>query len=506
MSSFLPIWTLLLLLFSVPDVRATLTSTGFTVTFNSIYYYVSPYVAGNTSIDTSAISSVESVHGFYPVTVMKESTHISEIAAVVKTYAATDDVFQEAFLQAILIPGAPSGKEISASGTSFNILDLESDSVPSGPYFLEASTGNLYMVYRLYGDYAGAFTESLLQTPSGELTFLSAQIPGSASLTVGVPSRLYYTATSEKPLAGIRIGIKDIYDLAGVKRSDGNRAYYSLYPAANATGPAVQSLIDAGAVVVGHQKASQFANGEEATADWVDYHSPFNPRGDGYQDPSSSSSGAGASIGSYPWLDIALGSDTGGSIRGPSEVQGLFGNRPSHGLVSLDDVMPLAPELDTAGFLTRNPYLWGIAQAVLYGTNYTASYSPYPSKIYAYNYPTNASESPSSAVLVNFLSKLTSFLSANTSAINLTSLWTSTNPASAPSLTSLLNITYPILISKEQTKLVRTPFYADYAAVHDGRTPFVDPGPLVRWAFGDSHPASALTDAINNKTTFMNWF
>lgn len=99
MSSFLPIWTLLLLLFSVPDVRATLTSTGFTVTFNSIYYYVSPYVAGNTSIDTSAISSVESVHGFYPVTVMKESTHISEIAAVVKTYAATDDVFQEAFLQ-----------------------------------------------------------------------------------------------------------------------------------------------------------------------------------------------------------------------------------------------------------------------------------------------------------------------------------------------------------------------------------------------------------------------
>ena len=359
------------------------------------------------------------------------------------------------------------------------------------------------MAYRLYEDYAGAFTESLLQTPLGDFTFLSAQIPSSASLTIGVPSRLYYTATSEKPLAGVRIGIKDIYDLKGVKTSDGNRAYYNLYPAANATGPAVQSLIDSGAIIVGHQKASQFANGEEATADWVDYHSPFNPRGDGYQDPSSSSSGAGASIASYPWLDIALGSDTGGSIRGPSEVQGLFGNRPSHGLVSLDRVMPLSPTLDTAGFLTRSPSLWGTAQSVLYGKNYNASYSSYPNKIYTYNYPTNASESPSSAVLVNFLSKLTDFLSANTSAINLTSLWTSTNPASTPPLTTLLNITYPILISKEQINLVRTPFYADYAAVHDGRTPFVDPAPLVRWAFGDSYPASALTDAINNKTTFV---
>ena len=59
---------------------------------------------------------------------------------------------------------------------------------------------------------------------------------------------------------------------------------------------------------------------------------------------------------------------------------------------------------------------------------------------------------------------------------------------------------------KEQINLVRTPFYADYAAVHDRRTPFVDPAPLIRWAFGDSYPASALTDAVTNKTLFMDWF
>lgn len=76
-----------------------------------------------------------------------------------------------------------------------------------------------------------------------------------------------------------------------------------------------------------------------ATADWVDYHSPFNARGDGYSDPSSSSAGSGSSIGAYDWLDLALGSDTGGSIRNPAQVNGAFGNRPTHGLVTLDNVV-----------------------------------------------------------------------------------------------------------------------------------------------------------------------
>jgi hypothetical protein len=184
------------------------------------------------------------------------------------------------------MPEAPS------PGSVYNVLALDSSSVPSGPYFLEAATGSLHMAYRLYSDFAGAFSQPLILTPAGGFTFLSAQIAGSDSLSIGVPSRLYYTATTEKPLAGVRVGVKNIYDLKGVKTSDGNRAFYNLYPPRNASAVAVQKLIDAGAIIVGHQKASQFANGETATADWVDYHSPFNPRGDGYQDPSSSSSGA----------------------------------------------------------------------------------------------------------------------------------------------------------------------------------------------------------------------
>jgi Amidase len=401
--------------------------------------------------------------------------------------------------------GSNIGEEAKAAFGVNAVRKLKDSKLPPGPYFLAGATGDVFPAYRLYSDFAGSFTESLLASPDGNFTTMSAGIPGTASLTIGVPSRLYYSPSPEKPLAGVRVGIKDIYDVAGAKTSNGNRAWYNLYPPASANSVVVQKLVEAGAIIVGKQKTSQFANGEMATADWVDYHSPFNARADGYQDPSSSSSGAGSSIGSYPWLDIAVGSDTGGSIRGPSQVQGLFGNRPSHGAVELTGVMPLSPALDTGGFLTRDPRLWGTAQTVLYGE--FPSYSAYPKQVLTYNFPTNASSSPGNGLVLEFLGKLQSFLSANVSTVNLTTSWAATRPSNiTASLTDFLNLTYPIFVSKQQTALVRDPFYADYAAIHDGRKPFVDPSPLVRWSFGDTYPTSALDEAFNNKTVWMNWF
>lgn len=142
--------------------------------------------------------------------------------------------------------------------------------------------------------------------------------------------------------------------------------YYELYPPKNASALIVQKMIDAGAIPIGKMKTSQFAMERYShihsirgcadttftdrnvsvtrqipahkillillSVDWVSYHSPFNARGDGYQDPSSSSAGAGAGIGSYSWLDIGLASDTGGSVRGPAQVNGAFGNRPTWGM------------------------------------------------------------------------------------------------------------------------------------------------------------------------------
>ena len=175
---------------------------------------------------------------------------------------------------------------------------------------------------------------------------------------VAVPSRLYFTPTAAQPLAGYRLAVKDIFDVKGLKTGCGNRAMYALYPPKNASCPAVQRLLDGGAVLVGKTKASQFANGETATADWVDQHAPFNPRGEGYQDAGASSTGSGAGVAAYPWLDYAVGSDTGGSVRSPASVDGVYGNRPSQDAVPLDGVMPLSPVFDTAGVLTRDAKKW----------------------------------------------------------------------------------------------------------------------------------------------------
>lgn len=159
----------------------------------------------------------------------------------------------------------------------------------------------------------------------------------------------------------MRLAVKDIYDVKGLRTGCGNRAFWQLYPPKERTAPAIQRLLDGGMILVGKTKTSQFANGETATGDWVDLHAPYNPRGDGYQDGSSSSTGSGTAVAAYPWLDFAIGSDTGGSMRGPAGANGIFGNRPSHGAVALDDVMPLSPELDTAGIFSRDAKLWAAA-------------------------------------------------------------------------------------------------------------------------------------------------
>lgn len=503
-----------------PTFAFTFKPTGQTVQLDGLPYFVHPDVVTILPSSEKLQLAAAKAGGLLPLTVVSTNTlayNSSGFASLIASFVATDDVFTEGFLEAVYVqyvnvsrsakyPGWTVPKLSVASNTTGIVSAgflTNSTAVPAGPYFI-SSSGALHQAWKVYSDFQGAFLETLVGSDDGTFSVLPANVEGQG-VAVAVPSRLYYTKTADKPLAGVRLGVKDIYDIAGIRTSNGNRAWYHFYPPANKTGTAITRLIDAGAIIVGKMKTSQFANGEVATADWVDYHEPFNPRGDGYQDTSSSSSGPGAGAASYPWLDLTIGSDTGGSIRGPSEVQGLYGNRPSHDLVALDGVMPLAPELDTAGFLTRDPAIWQAAAQALYLTNITISHS-YPSKIQLYGFPATA-DTDGDAALLNFVANLTAFLSATTSPLNITTAWTSTRPSGAePSLDDLLNITYPIIIGQEQTRLLRDPFYADYSAAHSGRLPFVDPVPIYRWGFADSYPASTLTEANANRTLFGTWW
>ena len=136
------------------------------------------------------------------------------------------------------------------------------------------------------------------------------------SLSIAVPSRLRYKTTAATPLTDLRVAVKDIFHIQGIRTTVCNRAYYELYPAATRTAACIQILRHMGAVIVGTTKLASFAATEEPL-ECVDFQAPWNPRADGHQSPAGSSSGSGAAIASYDWLDIAIGSDSKFFLRYP---------------------------------------------------------------------------------------------------------------------------------------------------------------------------------------------
>jgi Asp-tRNA(Asn)/Glu-tRNA(Gln) amidotransferase A subunit family amidase len=161
-------------------------------------------------------------------------------------------------------------------------------------------------------------------------------------------------------------------------------------------------------------------------------------QGDGYQAPGGSSSGPGAGIGAYDWLDIAVGSDTGGSMRSPGGMQGLFANRPSTGAVSLDDVIPLCHALDTAGVFSRNAATWSKVLHAWY-QNFT-DYREYPKKIFYQDSSFPATNTSAGAMLEEFVVKVEDFLATKREHVNISSQWEKTHPSTtAGAINDVLN-------------------------------------------------------------------
>ncbi|KXH49702.1 glutamyl-tRNA(Gln) amidotransferase [Colletotrichum nymphaeae SA-01] len=233
-----------------------ITSTGLTLLLNGIPYFISPHIAATLSLQSSVPKYVEDVLDFVPVAVLPAASRADNVSQIFTAWKDTDDVFQSGFMRLLLNQTNNSDTSIAedikiTNETPSAVVSFTTRSnVPKGPYFLRKGTGDLHQAYRLYDDTAGAFTEALLDNNDGTFQVLSAKIPGSATFTIGVPSRLYYEPSDTKPLAGVRIAVKDIFSLAGVKQSNGNRAWYHLYPANNITGTAISRLIEAGAIVL----------------------------------------------------------------------------------------------------------------------------------------------------------------------------------------------------------------------------------------------------------------
>jgi aspartyl-tRNA(Asn)/glutamyl-tRNA(Gln) amidotransferase subunit A len=145
------------------------------------------------------------------------------------------------------------------------------------------------------------------------------------------------------PLHGIPLGLKDIYETAGITTTGHSKVMQDHVPKAD--GFSVKKLRDAGAVVMGKLATHEFAlGGPSFDLPWPPARNPW----DTSRFTGGSSSGTGASVAAGLVLG-GTGSDTGGSIRGPSAFCGLAGIKPTYGLISRMGILPLAFSLDHAG-------------------------------------------------------------------------------------------------------------------------------------------------------------
>ncbi|MBV8979797.1 MAG: amidase [Acidimicrobiia bacterium] len=144
---------------------------------------------------------------------------------------------------------------------------------------------------------------------------------------------------------GPRVAVKDIVDVEGVPTTAGCKAVASAARPAEEDAPCLAGARAAGARIVGKANLHELAMLPIGTNPW--FGSPVNPL-DPALVPGGSSSGSAVAVAADE-ADVAIGSDTGGSVRVPSACCGTVGLKTTYGRVSLDGVWPLAPSLDTIG-------------------------------------------------------------------------------------------------------------------------------------------------------------
>jgi hypothetical protein len=325
----------------------------------------------------------------------------SSLQAFRDAHLDKDDVFQPAFLRRVVFCGSteadaslkPSALSLLAAWQTKFWCFLEStgkDGSPSiapGPYIWYQ--GKVWEPWRLYQDdnlammttfrpkardgsnrCVGSLFEVLRSHtgPCSELQELD-NVLATNNIRIAVPSRCYSSAreVAGKPLLGIRFVVKDIFDIKGFNTSLCNRAWTEYHAPKTKTAPSVERLQALGAVIVGKTRLNAMVVREECM-ECVEFLAPFNPRGDGYQTPSGSSTGSCVALSAYPWIDLAIGSDSelivptaislwksalielhlpaNGSCRKPAYWMACFAIRPTTGVLDTTGIASFCPLVD----------------------------------------------------------------------------------------------------------------------------------------------------------------
>jgi len=165
-----------------------------------------------------------------------------------------------------------------------------------------------------------------------------------------VTKNLILEPTGIGVLDGLTFAIKDVFDIQDYKNTAGNPDWYRTHSPGKRNAPVIEILLSNGARLMGTTHTDELMyslNGEN-----FHYGTPVNPNApDRIPGGSSSGSAVAAAAGV---VDFAIGTDTGGSVRIPASYCGIYGFRPTHGMVNINGVIPLAKSFDTVGWLSKN--------------------------------------------------------------------------------------------------------------------------------------------------------
>ncbi len=183
---------------------------------------------------------------------------------------------------------------------------------------------------------------------------LGAFVPGDNTRRSGTRGAL---------LQGLTFAAKDLFDIDGTVTGCGNPDWASSHGPAQKSAWAVRTLLDAGADLVGKTITDEISLGLLG----INRHqgTPLNPRAED-RVPGGSSSGSASAVAGGA-VDLALGTDSGGSIRVPASFCGLYGLRPTHGKIPVDGLMTQSPTFDTVGFFARDAATFARAGSMMLG-------------------------------------------------------------------------------------------------------------------------------------------
>lgn len=189
--------------------------------------------------------------------------------------------------------------------------------------------------------------------------------------------RFVRDATAAGPLSGLRFAAKDLFDVAGRPTGAGQPTWLATHAPAQADAPLVAALSAAGATLCGKVLTDELAFSLHGAN--VHYGTPVNARAPG-RVCGGSSSGSASAVAARR-VDVALGTDTGGSTRVPASYCGLWGLRPTHGRLSVDGLVPLCPTFDTPTWLADDASVFGRVADVLLGTTDPAAAGWMPRRV-----------------------------------------------------------------------------------------------------------------------------